>query len=57
MARRRSRLRPGVWTLTFAAWDLYRRLPPKQRKQLVGAVRKHGPRLAAGAYRVTQRKK
>ena len=57
MARGRSKLRPGVWTLTVAAWNIYRRLPPKQRKQVAGAVRKHGPRLAMKAYKATRRRK
>ena len=49
MARKgRRRLRPTPWALTIAAWDIWRRLPPAQRRQLVRAARKHGPRIAAG---------
>lgn len=33
------------WML-FGAW---RKLPPKQRRQLLDAARKHGPRLASAA--------
>lgn len=51
-----KKLRPGPWALTIAAWDIYRRLPPKQRKQLLGLARKHGPRLAAKAYKATRKK-
>jgi hypothetical protein len=28
-------------------WDIWRRLPPKQRRQLVALARKHGPRAAS----------
>jgi hypothetical protein len=28
-------------------WDLWRRLPPKQRKQIMNLARKHGPKVAA----------
>jgi len=50
MAKKLWKLRPGLWTLTVAAWKIYRRLPAKQRKQVLDATRKHGPRLAKKAY-------
>ncbi len=56
MARPFRRLRPGPWALAVAAWDVWRRLPPKQRKQLLGLARKHGPALAAKAVKATRRK-
>jgi hypothetical protein len=31
----------------LTAWDLWRRLPPRQRKQLMNLARKHGPKVAA----------
>jgi hypothetical protein len=46
MARLR-RLRPGPVGLAMTLWDIWRRLPPKQRKQLISLVRKHGPRAAS----------
>jgi hypothetical protein len=57
MAKKLWKLRPGVWTLTVAAWKIYRRLPAKQRKQVLDATRKHGPRLAKKAYASYRRKK
>lgn len=39
--------RLGPLGLALTMYDLYRRLPPKQRKQLLDLTRKHGPRLAA----------
>ncbi len=43
---RRLRIRPKPWALAVAAWDIWRRLPPKQRQQVLGLARKHGPKLA-----------
>jgi hypothetical protein len=51
MAGRFSKLRPSPWALTIAAWDIWRRLPPAQRRQLLKLARKHGPGLAARAAR------
>jgi hypothetical protein len=43
------RLRPRVGPLGIALtlWDVWRRLPPRQRKQVLELARKHGPRVAA----------
>jgi hypothetical protein len=46
MARLR-RLRPGPVGVAITLWDIWHRLPPKQRKQLLALVRKHGPTAAA----------
>ena len=43
------KLRPSPWALTIAVWDIWRRLPPQQRRQLVKLARQHGPKLAARA--------
>ena len=40
------KFRPTPWALAVAAWDVWRRLPPKQRKQAVSLARKHGPKIA-----------
>jgi hypothetical protein len=37
--------RAGPLGLALTAWDLWRRIPPKQRKQLLSAARRHGPKL------------
>jgi hypothetical protein len=39
--------RGGAVGLVLTAWDLWRRLPPRQRKQLLNLARRHGPRVAA----------
>ena len=42
------RLRPRIGPLGLAltAWDIYRRLPPRQRKLVLDLARKHGPTAA-----------
>jgi len=44
-----GKFRPTPWALTIAAWDIWRRLPPQQRRQLAKLARTHGPKLAARA--------
>ncbi len=44
---RLGKLRPGPVGLALALYDVWRRLPPKQRKQLVKLAREHGPKVAA----------
>jgi hypothetical protein len=43
-----SRLRPKIGPIGVAltVWDVYRRLPPRQRKMVLDLARRHGPRLA-----------
>ena len=43
------RLRPRVGPLGVAltVYDVWRRLPPRQRKQVLDLARKHGPKVAA----------
>jgi hypothetical protein len=50
------RLRPKVGPIGIAltAWDVWRRLPPRQRKQILNIARKHGPRVAARVLRAAQ---
>ena len=50
------RLKPrlGPLGLALTAWDIWRRLPPRQRKQILNIARKHGPRVAARVLRTAQ---
>jgi hypothetical protein len=57
MAGRFRKLRPTPWALTVAAWDIWRRLPPQQRRQLMRLARKHGPKLAAKAATAVRRRR
>jgi len=41
--------RVGPVGLALMAWDVWRRLPPHYRRQILAASRKHGPRMAAAA--------
>jgi hypothetical protein len=42
-------LRAGPLTVALTAWDIWRRLPPRQRRQMLDLARKHGPKVAARA--------
>jgi hypothetical protein len=41
-----GKFRPGPVGLALALYDVWRRLPPRQRKQLMRLARKHGPAVA-----------
>jgi hypothetical protein len=47
--------RAGPVGLALTLYDLWRRLPPAQRKQLLETTRKHGPRIAAKAMKARKR--
>ena len=42
----KMKLRPGIWAIAVAAYDVWKRLPPKQKKQALNLARKHGPKVA-----------
>ena len=50
-ARRLLTRRAGPLGIALTAWDLWRRLPPKQRRQMLALARKHGPKVAARVMR------
>ncbi|MDX6455539.1 MAG: hypothetical protein QOD48_1646 [Gaiellaceae bacterium] len=43
---RLGKLRPGPVGIAITLYDVWRRLPPKQRKQVFELARKHGPKAA-----------
>ena len=49
---RPMRIRPGAVGIAFTVYDVWRRLPPKQRKQALQLARTHGPRIAAKAIAI-----
>jgi hypothetical protein len=51
------RRRVGPLSTLLLAWDVWKRIPPKQRKRLLAQARKHGPRLARQAYNARRRTK
>jgi hypothetical protein len=44
---RLGKLRPGPIGVALTLFDVWRRLPPKQRKQVLELARKHGPKAAS----------
>jgi hypothetical protein len=54
---RRPRLfgRLGPVGVALTAWDIWRRLPPKQRKQIMNVARKHGPKVASQVLKARAR--
>jgi hypothetical protein len=44
--RRLLARRAGPLGFALTAFELWQRIPPKQRKQLIAQARKHGPRVA-----------
>jgi hypothetical protein len=53
----KKKLRPTAWALAVAAWDVWRRLPAKQRKQALGLARQHGPKIAKQIVKARRRAK
>jgi DNA-binding transcriptional regulator YiaG len=49
--------RLGPVTVALTAWDIWRRLPPNQRKQILNVARKHGPKVASKVVKATARTK
>jgi hypothetical protein len=47
--RRLFPARLGPLGVALTAYDLWRRLPEAQRRQVMAAARKHGPKLASQA--------
>ena len=47
--------RLGPLGLALTAWDVWRRLPPRQRKQILDIARRHGPKVAASVLRADAR--
>jgi hypothetical protein len=55
--RARLSRRMGSFGAVLTLWDLWRRLPPRQRRFLVRQARKHGPRLARQAFVATRNRR
>jgi hypothetical protein len=41
--------RMGPVGMALTAWDIWRRIPPAQRRRILQAAREHGPRVARAA--------
>jgi len=44
---RPGRFRPGAVGIAITVFDVWRRLPPKQRKLVLDMARTHGPKAAS----------
>ena len=53
--RPRLSRRLGPVGVALTAWDIWRRLPPKQRKQVLNVARKHGPKVASKVLKASAR--
>ena len=47
--------RIGPVGLALTAWDIWLRLPPKQRKQVLNVARRHGPKVASNVLKASAR--
>jgi len=47
---RAGRFRPAPLAVALTLYDVWRRLPPKQRQQLMQLARTHGPTVARQVY-------
>jgi hypothetical protein len=57
---RASRLFPGKMGpigMALAAYDIWRRIPPRHRRMLVAEARRHGTRVAKAAVERRRRKR
>ena len=50
-----GKLRPGPIGIAITVFDIWRRLPPRQRKMAIKLARKHGPKAARKADGVPAR--
>jgi hypothetical protein len=49
--------RAGTIGLALTIWDVWQRIPPRHRKQIVKHARKHGPKLAARLVQTQSRRR
>lgn len=47
--------RLGWWGIALAAWDLWRRIPKKQRKRILAELRRQSPTVARTLTREARR--
>ena len=57
MPRLRLTRRVGPIGAALTLWDIWRRLPPKQRRFIAKQARTHGPRLAKQALAASKKRR
>ena len=56
MARLRSKLRPAPWAMAVVMWDVWKRLSPRQRRQIMAMARRHGPTVITELRKLRSRR-
>ena len=56
MARLRK-LRPAPWAMAVVLWDVWKRLTPAQRRQVMAMARRHGPTVITKATELRRRRR
>jgi hypothetical protein len=54
---RLTKLRPGPIAVAMAAMDVWRRLTPGQRRQIMAMVRRHGPTVVTKTVELSRRRR
>ncbi len=57
MARVRLSRRVRFLGTALTLWDIWRRLPPRQRRWVAKQARRHGPRLAKQAIAASRKRR
>ena len=57
MPRVRLSRRLGPVGTALTLWDIWRRLPPRQRRWVMNQVRAHGPRIAKQAIQAQKNRR
>jgi len=52
-----SKLRPAPWAMALLLWDVWKRLTPTQRRQIMAMARRHGPTVVAKATELRNRRR
>jgi hypothetical protein len=53
---RLGKLRPGPVGVAITLWNVWSRLSPRQRRQLIQLARTHGPKAAAKLFELRSRR-
>ena len=57
MARLSRKLRPAPVAVAVGLMDIWKRLTPRQRRQIVALVRRHGPTVVAKAAELRRKRR
>jgi hypothetical protein len=57
MPRPKLTRRLGPVGMALTMWDVWRRLPPRQRRWVLKQARHHGPRIAKQVYTAQQKRR